>query len=127
MKSFIVSFHQEDHVDSMQVQKLDYTEFEKAVSGGIRQLFDLDTNIGYFAFLDAEDEDGDLSYMVVQYEETNEDPSGYYSFAKDDFYEFMALYLQGINEEEDSEEYGPIHHLAHLLHHILEEGGTETT
>ncbi|MDP4169039.1 MAG: cytosolic protein, partial [Bacillota bacterium] len=46
--------------------------------------------------------------------------------------EFMALYLndQEYNEEAeaaegeetDEEEYGPIHHLAHLLYHIVEEG-----
>ena len=27
-----------------------------------------------------------------------------------------------LEEEEESEEYGPVHHLAHLLHHIVEEG-----
>lgn len=41
----------------------------------------------------------------------------------------MALYLQGMDEveveneeDDDNEEYGPIHHLAHLMFHIVEEG-----
>lgn len=134
MNSFIVGFHAEDNIDSMQIQKINEVEFEKATSRGIRQLFDLDTNIGYFVFLDAEDDDGDVSYLVLQYEETEEDPTDYYSFTQNDFYEFMALYLQGAgeldeehiheddSEEEETEEYGPIHHLAHLMFHIIEEG-----
>lgn len=131
MNSFIVGFHQEDNIDSMQIQKLNEIEFEKATSRGVRQLFELDTNIGYFVFLDAEDDDGDVSYLVLQYEEMEEEPSDYYSFALKDFYEFMALYLQGAGElndeqedveEEESEEYGPVHHLAHLMFHIVEEG-----
>jgi hypothetical protein len=129
MNSFIVSFHQEDNIDTMQVQKINREEFEKSTSGGTRRLFELDTNIGYFVFLDAEDEDGDLSYMVLQYEDENEEPSGCYSFEMKDFYEFMALFLQDAyfsaeadEEEEEEEEYGPVHHLAHLLHHIAEEG-----
>ncbi|CAH0138178.1 cytosolic protein [Peribacillus sp. NPDC101481] len=129
MNTFIVGFHQEDNVDSMQVQKLSAAEFEKATSRGFRRLFELDTNIGYFVFFDAEDDEGDLSHLVLQYEEDNQDPSDCYSFTKNDFYEFMALYLQGMDEvevedEEDdaNEEYGPIHHLAHLMFHIVEEG-----
>ncbi|WP_350298903.1 cytosolic protein [Peribacillus frigoritolerans] len=129
MNTFIVGFHQEDNVDSMQVQKLTAAEFEKATSRGFRRLFELDTNIGYFVFFDAEDDEGDLSHLVLQYEEDNQDPSDCYSFTKNDFYEFMALYLQGMDEvevedEEDdaNEEYGPIHHLAHLMFHIVEEG-----
>ncbi|GAB6255353.1 cytosolic protein [Peribacillus sp. N1] len=129
MNTFIVGFHQEDNVDSMQVQKLSAAEFEKATSRGFRRLFELDTNIGYFVFFDAEDDEGDLSHLVLQYEEDNQDPSDCYSFTKNDFYEFMALYLQGVDEvevedEEDdaNEEYGPIHHLAHLMFHIVEEG-----
>ncbi|AZV43162.1 cytosolic protein [Peribacillus asahii] len=128
MNTFIVGFHQEDNVDSMQVQKLTEAEFEKSTSGGIRRLFELDTNIGFFVFLDAEDEEGDVSHLVLKYEEDAEDaedPSDFYSFSQNDFYEFMALYLHGIDEleeEEESEEYGPVHHLAHLLHHIVEEG-----
>ena len=50
----------------------------------------------------------------------------------------MALYLQGVGEldeephehehnddepeHEESEEYAPVHHLAHLMFHIVEEG-----
>ncbi|MEV5116248.1 cytosolic protein [Peribacillus frigoritolerans] len=129
MNTFIVGFHQEDNVDSMQVQKLTSAEFEKATSRGFRRLFELDTNIGYFVFFDAEDDEGDLSHLVLQYEENNQDPSDCYSFTKNDFYEFMALYLQGMDEvevedeeDDDNEEYGPIHHLAHLMFHIVEEG-----
>jgi hypothetical protein len=113
----------------MQVQKLTSAEFEKATSRGFRRLFELDTNIGYFVFFDAEDDEGDLSHLVLQYEEDNQDPSDCYSFTKNDFYEFMALYLQGMDEvevedeeDDDNEEYGPIHHLAHLMFHIVEEG-----
>ncbi|UZD44621.1 cytosolic protein [Peribacillus frigoritolerans] len=129
MNTFIVGFHQEDNVDSMQVQKLTSAEFEKATTRGFRRLFELDTNIGYFVFFDAEDDEGDLSHLVLQYEEDNQDPSDCYSFTKNDFYEFMALYLQGMDEvevedeeDDDNEEYGPIHHLAHLMFHIVEEG-----
>lgn len=69
----------------------------------------------------------DLSDMVLQYEEENEDPAACYSFQLKDFYEFMALFLNDMEfneeeDEEDDEEYGPIHHLAHLLFHIVEEG-----
>ncbi|MBO0998548.1 cytosolic protein [Bacillus sp. SD075] len=128
MNTFIVGFHQEDNVDSMQVQKLASAEFEKSTSRGFRRLFELDTNIGYFVFFDAEDDEGNLSHLVLQYEEDNQDPSDCYSFTKNDFYEFMALYLQGMDEvkeeedDDDIEEYGPIHHLAHLMFHIVEEG-----
>ena len=139
MNSFIVGFHEEDNTDSMQIQKLNEVEFEKATSRGVRQLFELDTNIGYFVFLDAEDDEGDVSYLVLQYEEIEEEPTDCYSFAQKDFYEFMALYLQGVgeldeeqhehehddddeHEHEESEEYGPVHHLAHLMFHIVEEG-----
>lgn len=126
MKSFIVSFHQEDHVDSMQIQKLNQDDFDKATAGGTRHLFELDTNIGFFVFFDAEDVDGVVSYLVLQYEEESEEPSGCYSFKLEDFYEFMALYLNDLEfseeTEEDDEEYGPIHHLAHLLFHIVEDG-----
>jgi hypothetical protein len=128
MKSFVVSFHQEDRVDAMQIQKLNQEDFGKATEGGTRHLFDLDTNMGFFVFFDAEDKDGVVSYLVLQYEEESEDPSGCYSFRLEDYYEFTALFLNDLeyneetNEEEDEEEYGPIHHLAHLLFHIVEEG-----
>ncbi|RDU35812.1 cytosolic protein [Neobacillus piezotolerans] len=126
MQSFVVSFHQEDNVDSMQIQKLNEEDYNKATEGGTRHLFELDTNIGFFVFFDAEDVDGTVSHLVLQYEEENEDPTACYSFAMKDFYEFMALYLNDLefNEEtnEEEEEYGPIHHLAHLLYHIVEEG-----
>ncbi|WML47132.1 cytosolic protein [Neobacillus sp. PS3-34] len=127
MKSFVVGFHQEDNVDSMQIQKLNEADFEKATEGGTRHLFDLDTNIGFFVFFDAEDADGDVSHLIIQYEEGNDDPSACYSFQMKDYYEFMALYLNDLefNEEvseEEDEAYGPVHHLAHLLYHIVEEG-----
>ncbi|MEH7106976.1 MULTISPECIES: cytosolic protein [Bacillaceae] len=128
MNSFVVSFHQEDNVDTMQVQKLNQEDFDKATAGGTRHLFELDTNIGFFVFFDGADEDGTISYMVLQYEEDNEEPVGCYAFQLSDFYEFMALYLNDlefsdeIDDEKDDEEYGPIHHLAHLLFHIVEAG-----
>ncbi|MCM3568187.1 cytosolic protein [Neobacillus mesonae] len=128
MKSFVVSFHQEDNVDTMQIQKLSEADFEKATEGGTRHLFELDTNIGFFVFFDGADKDGTISYMMLQYEEDNEDPSACYAFQLSDFYEFMALYLNDLefaeemDEEDEEQEYGPIHHLAHLLFHIVEEG-----
>ncbi|MEH7439058.1 cytosolic protein [Neobacillus drentensis] len=128
MKSFIVGFHQEDNVDSMQIQKLSQEEFGKATEGGTRHLFELDTNIGLFVFFDGADKDGNLSYMVLQYEEENEEPSACYSFQLKDFYEFMALYLNDIDyeevegEEPEEQEYGAMQHLAHLIFHIVEEG-----
>lgn len=130
MKSFTVQFHQEDQTDNMTVQKLSEDDFDQLTEGGTRHLFELDTNIGFFVFFDATDEKGTQSHLMLQYEEDSEDPSGCYSFQKDDFYEFMALYLNDLefqdeldeeNEEED-QEYGPIHHLAHLLFHIIEDG-----
>lgn len=129
MNSFIVNFHKEDNVDTMQIQKLSEEDFQKATEGGTRHLFDLDTNMGFFVFFDAEDEEGNVSHMLLQYEEDNEDPVACYSFQMKDFYEFMALYLNDLeyneevnDEDEDEEVYGPIHHLAHLLYHIVEEG-----
>ncbi|MCL6574461.1 MAG: cytosolic protein [Bacillus sp. (in: Bacteria)] len=127
MKSFVVGFHQEDNVDSMQIQKLSQEEFTKSSEGGTRKLFELDTNIGLFVFFDGANSDGDVSYMVLQYEDENDDPVACYSFQLKDFYEFMALFLNDLEindetEEEDEDEYGPIHHLAHLLFHIIEEG-----
>lgn len=127
MQSFVVSFHQEDHVDSMQIQKLNNEDFDKATEGGTRHLFELDTNIGLFVFIDAADVDGVISYLVLQYEEEQEEPTACYAFRLEDFYEFTALYLNDMGYEEEAddeeeEEYGPIHHLAHLLFHIVEEG-----
>lgn len=132
MNSFVVSFHKEDNVDAMQIQKLNEEDFQKATEGGTRHLFDIDTNMGFFVFFDAEDTEGNVSHMLLQYEEDNEDPVACYSFQMKDFYEFMALYLNDLefneeeneneNENEDDEVHGPIHHLAHLLYHIVEEG-----
>ncbi|WP_251549920.1 cytosolic protein [Neobacillus muris] len=126
MQSFSVSFHQEDHVDAMLVQKLSEDDFEKATEGGTRHLFELDTNIGLFVFFDGADKDGAISYMILHYEEGNEDPAGCYAFQLSDFYEFMALFLQDLNyqeeTEEDEAEYGPIHHLAHLIFHVVDAG-----
>lgn len=126
MKSFSVQFHKEDQVDAMKVNKLNEEDYQKVTEGGTRHLFDLDTNIGFFVYFDAEDANGKESYLVLHYEEENEDPSGCYSFELKDFYQFTALYLNDLefNEEtnEEEEEYGPIHHLAHLMFHIIEEG-----
>ncbi|GAJ41289.1 hypothetical protein [Saccharococcus caldoxylosilyticus] len=128
MQTFTVQFHREDEVEAMKVQKLNQQDFDKATEGGTRHLFDLDTNIGYFVFFDAEDAEGNVSYLVLQYEEDNEDPSACYGFELKDFYEFVALYLNdlefGDEEIDEEEEYGSIHHLAHLLYHIVEEGKT---
>ena len=131
MKTFTVQFHREDNVEAMKVGKLSEAEFNEVTEGGTRHLFDLDTNIGYFVFFDAEDPKGNVSYLMLQYEEDNEDPSACYSFELKDFYEFMALYLNDLefaDEEEltedggEEEMYGPIHHLVHLLYHVVEEG-----
>ncbi|WP_423407076.1 cytosolic protein [Heyndrickxia sp. MSNUG] len=126
MKTFNVKFHAEDQVETMVVQKLSGEEYETATEGGTRHLFDLDTNIGFFVFFDAEDKAGKESYLVLQYEEESEEPSNCYGFELKDFYEFSALYLNDLefNEELSEEEYGPVHHLAHLLFHIVEEGKT---
>lgn len=128
MNTFNVQFHQEDGVDSMAVQKLSEDDFNTVTEGGTRHLFELDTNIGFFVFFDAFDKDEAQSHLILQYEENNEDPTACYGFQKDDFYEFMALYLNDLEfqdeeeNEEEEQEYGPIHHLAHLLFHIVEEG-----
>jgi hypothetical protein len=130
MKSFTVQFHQEDGTDSMCVKKLSEEDFNKVTEGGTRHLFELDTNIGFFIFFDAVDEEGAESYLVLQYEEENEDPTACYAFELKDFYQFAALHLNDLEfqdeleEQEDGEEevYSPIHHLAHLMFHIAEEG-----
>lgn len=130
MKSFNVTFHKEDNVDNMLIQKLNDEEYQKATEGGTRHLFEIDTNVGFFVFFDSEDNDGNVSHMLLQYEEDQEDPIACYSFAMKDYYEFMALYLNDlefIDETEDQEEVeleasNSIHHLVHLLFHIIEEG-----
>ncbi|PLR69511.1 MULTISPECIES: cytosolic protein [Bacillaceae] len=126
MNSFSVEFHKEDQTDAMTVQKLSEEDFHTATEGGTRHLFELDTNVGFFVFFDAEDKAGKEWYLILHYEEEQEDPSACYSFELKDFYQFTALYLNDLefNEEtnEEEEEYGPVHHLAHLLFHIVEEG-----
>lgn len=128
MKAFTVNFHKEDQVDMMNVHKLSEEDFSQVTEGGTRHLFELDTNIGFFVYFDAEDKDGKESYLVLHYEDEQEEPSGCYSFELKDFYQFAALHLNDlefqdeIGEEEEEEEYGPIHHLAHLMYHIIEEG-----
>ncbi len=131
MKSFTVQFHKEDQIDTMTVQKLSEDDFNTVTEGGTRHLFELDTNIGFFIFFDAEDSSGAESYLVLQYEEENEDPSACYGFELADFYQFAALHLNDLefqdeleDQEEETEEevYSPIHHLAHLLFHVAEEG-----
>ncbi len=125
MKQFSVTFHQEDRMNEMKVNKLSEQEFEKMTEGGVRQLFELDTNIGLFLFVDAEDHNGNELYLVLRYEE-EDSPKDIYSFELREFYEFMALYLSEMyfddDIEEEEEAYGPVHHLAHLLYHIYEDG-----
>lgn len=126
MKTFTVHFHKEDQVDAMTVQKLSEEDFSKITEGGTRHLFELDTNIGFFVYFDAEDEEGKESYLVLHYEDEQEEPSSCYGFELKDFYQFIALHLNDLEfhdeQEEEEEEYGPIHHLAHLMYHIIEEG-----
>ncbi|MRX71591.1 cytosolic protein [Bacillus lacus] len=127
MKSFTVQFHKEDQADSMTIQKLIEEEFHQVTEGGTRHLFELDTNVGFFVFFDSEDANGKEHYLILHYEEDSEDPSACYSFELKDFYQFAALFLNdlefndSVNEGEE-EEYGPLHHLAHLLFHIVEDG-----
>jgi hypothetical protein len=126
MKSFNVSFHKEDEVKPMTVKKLTEEDFHVVTAGGTRHLFELDTNVGFFVYFDAEDEKGEEHYLILHYEEDQEDPTACYEFELKDFYQFTALYLNDLefNEEvnEEEEEYGPIHHLAHLMYHIVEDG-----
>lgn len=129
MKEFTVKFHKEDLVEEMKVQKLSEEDFELSTQGGTRHLFELDTNIGFFIFFDAVDSTGKETYMVLQYEDENEDPTACYAFELKDFYQFAALHLNDLefqdersDEEEAEEDYSPIHHLAHLMYHIVEEG-----
>ncbi|MED5102620.1 cytosolic protein [Niallia circulans] len=125
MKEFTVNFHVEDGVDQMIVQKLSEDDFNRVTSGGTRQLFELDTNIGFFIYFDAEDEHGKESYLVLQYEEEKEEPTACFSFQLKDFYQFVALHLNDLQYEEGEEEeedFGPIHYLAHIMHHIVEDG-----
>ncbi|MET3695869.1 hypothetical protein SAMN05877753_102602 [Bacillus oleivorans] len=127
MKSLTVNFHAEDAVETMNVKIMEEDDFNKVTENGTRHLFELDTNIGFFVFFDGEDAEGNLHYLCLLYEEENEDPTYCFSFDLQDFYEFMALYLNDLEfqEEEAAEgeeqEYGPIHHLAHLLYHIVED------
>lgn len=127
MQAFTVNFHKEDQVEKMNVHKLSEDDFTKVTEGGTRHLFELDTNIGFFVYFDAEDSEGKESYLVLHYEDEQEEPSGCYSFELKDFYQFAALHLNDLEfrdeiEEGEEEEYGPIHHLAHLMYHIIEEG-----
>ncbi|WP_174733043.1 cytosolic protein [Mesobacillus harenae] len=128
MKKFTVSFHEQDQLDEITVHKLNEQDYEKASEGGTRHLFELDTNIGFFVFFDCVDKEGNASHLVFQLEEDSEEATACYGFELKEFYEFMALYLNDFefNEEtnEDEEVYGPIQHLAHLMYHIVEEGKT---
>ncbi|GIN60924.1 hypothetical protein J27TS8_09170 [Robertmurraya siralis] len=128
MKTFTVQFHKEDQVDAMTVQKLSESDFSKVTEGGTRHLFELDTNIGFFVYFDAVDKDGKESYLVLHYEDEYEEPSGCYGFQLKDFYQFVALHLNDLefqDEAEEEEDYGPIHHLAHLMYHIIDEANKE--
>ncbi|MCU9595075.1 cytosolic protein [Caldibacillus thermolactis] len=124
MKTFTVQFHEHDQADPMTVNKLSEQDFDTLSSGGVRQLCELDTNMGLFVFLDAEDGEGNESYHIIRYEEDREEPSDYYSLELKDFYDLIALFMSQTyiddNDEEDS--YGPVHHLAHLLFHIVDSG-----
>jgi len=125
MKTYTVHFHQEDRVDAMQVEKLSEADFDKLAAGGIRQLFELDTNFGSFVFLDAEDDQANESYIVMRYEDDEaDDASDIYSFKLKDFYDMLALFMSQMyfDEEDDEDIDGPVHQLAHLLHHIVEDG-----
>ncbi|MCU9613558.1 cytosolic protein [Caldibacillus lycopersici] len=127
MKSFTVHFHQEDRVDQMNVMKLSEAEFDDQAAGGTRQLFELDTNLGFFVFVDAENHEGKESYYALRYEEDQDDPSDIYAFELKDFYDMMSLFMSQMYFDEDSDDgeeeaYGPVHHLAHLLFHIVEAG-----
>lgn len=128
MQTLTVNFHQQDQVNPMVVQKLNEEDFNKSTEGGTRQLFELDTNIGFFIYFDAIDSNGMESYLVLHYEEEGEEPSGCYSFELKDFYQFTALYLNDLDfneaESESENAYTPIQQLAHLMHHIVEEGKT---
>ncbi|TKC19552.1 cytosolic protein [Robertmurraya kyonggiensis] len=128
MKAFTVNFHKEDQVDSMNVQKLSEEDFSTVTEGGTRHLFELDTNVGFFVYFDAVNNEGVESYLVLHYEDEQEEPSGCYAFELKDFYQFAALHLNDlefqdeVEVDQEEEEYGPIHHLAHLMYHIIEEG-----
>ncbi len=126
MKTFQVKFHAQDQVDQMEVQKLGEADFERATESGTRQLFELDTNIGFFVFFDGVDATGTKSYLVLHYEGDHEEPTACYGFELKDFYEFAALYLNDLEFDAEAAEgeeiYSPIQHLAHLLYHITEEG-----
>ena len=104
MKSFTVQFHKEDQTDSMTVQKLSEDDFNTVTEGGTRHLFELDSNIGFFIFFDAEDGSGNESYLVLQYEEDSEDPSACYGFELKDFYQFAALHLNDLEFQDEMEE-----------------------
>ncbi|MCD7035609.1 cytosolic protein [Metabacillus sp. GX 13764] len=137
MQTFTVQLHKEDAIEEMKVQKVAEDEFAALTEGGTRHLFELDTNIGFFIFFDAEDTSGKESYLVLHYEENpdEEDPSACYSFELKDFYQFTALYLNDLEFREEldtleseDEEYGPIHHLGHIMYHVVEaDRGTEET
>ena len=88
----------------MTVQKLSEEDFNTVTEGGTRHLFELDTNIGFFVFFDAEDSLVKESYLVLQYEEENEDPSACYGFELTDFYQFTALHLNDLEFQDESEE-----------------------
>jgi hypothetical protein len=126
MKNFTVDFHKGDAIGQMTVQKLTEEDFNRVTEQETRQLFELDTDVGFFIFFDAQDEQGHASYLMLHYEGENENPSACYGFELKDFYQFTALYLNDLQfgSEAEEVEYGPIQHLAHLLHHVLEEGKT---
>ncbi|NCU19044.1 cytosolic protein [Pallidibacillus pasinlerensis] len=124
MKTFTVHFHEHDQADAMTVKKLSEQDFDTVSSGGVRQLFELDTNLGLFVFMDAEDNEGNETYHILRYEEDSEEPNDYYSLELKDFYDLVALYMSDmyVEDDEDEDSYGPVQHLAHLLFHIVDSG-----
>ncbi|MFJ7859007.1 hypothetical protein ACIQZM_14045 [Peribacillus sp. NPDC097206] len=81
----------------MQVQKLTASEFIEAGASGFRRLFELEKNAGSFVFFDQNWRRTPF-HLILLYPEENNDPSDCYSFSRNDCYEFMVLYLQGMEE-----------------------------
>jgi hypothetical protein len=126
MNSFTVQFHDSDGQNSMTVEKLSKEDFDRRAAGGTRQLFELDTDFGYFLFLDGADGQGEEGYFLLRFTEGNDSPADFYAFRLKDFYDLAALYLsQNYFDDEEEEEEPPVQLLVHLLYHIVEAGRKE--